>query len=191
MPSNIKEFYNNNYKSFDASRNIVWEKVKEFLKDKKGSYILDAGCGNGKDMKYMIEKGIRVKGMDLSENLVDLCKSKELDVSLGDIRKIPFEDNVFDYTISLAVIHHLNSLQDIMKSIDEMLRVSKIGVFFSVWAFEGNEGKFSIGDNFVKWGSDKRYYNIFDKKSLEELISKYDVKDYYLHKGNWFVVLNA
>ena len=37
----------------------------------KGSYILDFGCGSGRDTKYFLEQGYRVEAVDGSD---ELCK---------------------------------------------------------------------------------------------------------------------
>jgi len=55
----VKTFYDNNCKDFDASRVRIWESIKEFVNAvSEVRYItqnihlniLDAGCGNGKNM---------------------------------------------------------------------------------------------------------------------------------------------
>ncbi|MFX1572673.1 MAG: class I SAM-dependent methyltransferase [Promethearchaeota archaeon] len=45
-------------------------------------------------------------------------------MQLGDMRKIPFESNYFDYIYSWNTIFHMNK-KDIKKSIDEMIWVLK------------------------------------------------------------------
>jgi cyclopropane fatty-acyl-phospholipid synthase-like methyltransferase len=54
--------------------------VISFLNEfKKGSKVLDIGCGNGKYMNY--RNDIIMKGIDISINLVEICKKKGFDVT--------------------------------------------------------------------------------------------------------------
>ena len=64
-------------------------------------------------------------GCDFSESLVNICKDKGLNVILGDILNIPFKNDQFDYTICIAVIHHLSENEKRKKAIEELIRVTK------------------------------------------------------------------
>ena len=44
----------------------------------ENSKVLDAGCGNGKNMNYIKNKSIDVVGIDFSEKLLEICKNKWL-----------------------------------------------------------------------------------------------------------------
>ena len=126
MELSVQKFYNSNSKRFSQTRYSVWESVKNFnnlIKSK--SKILDAGCGNGKNMIYFKKNGHTFKGIDFSDSLLKICKAKDLDVLNSDIRSLPFENNTFDNTISIAVIHHLSNNNDRIKAIEELLRVTK------------------------------------------------------------------
>lgn len=166
IESQVRDFYNNNYKRFDTSRFSVWNAVKDFVEIiPKNSYVLDAGCGNGKNMIYMEKQNINIVGIDFSTKLLDICKSKSLNVQEADIRILPYNDNTFDYVISIAVIHHLSNENDRINALNEMLRVCKPGgkILVSVWALEQNKDsrfKFQLGDNLVKWEDTTRYYHI-------------------------------
>ena len=143
IESQVKDFYNENYQKFV---DLMSENCK----------VLDAGCGNGKNMIYIKNKFIEVVGIDFSEKLIEICKNKSLNVINADIRNLPFKDNSFNFVMSIAVIHHLSCEEDRYKSINEMLRVCKPGgkVLISLWAFEQPEKSrfnFILGDNYVKW----------------------------------------
>ena len=90
--------------------------VEEFLDDvKSGSKIGDIGCGNGKNMKY--RKDCENFGCDFSEELVSIYKKDGLNVVYGDVLNIPFENESFDYTICIAVIRHLSTVEKRKESI--------------------------------------------------------------------------
>ncbi len=50
---------------------------------KPGSPVLDVGCGSGVKAKYLIEHGLNVVGIDLSEKMIDIAKRE---VSGGEFR---------------------------------------------------------------------------------------------------------
>lgn len=55
--------------------------------------------------------------------------------------KDPFRSGIFDFTLSIAVIHHLRTPARRLQAIQEMLRVMRpgaVGLIF-VWAFEENK----------------------------------------------------
>ena len=122
----VKQTYEDIAIEFSNTRYNIWNCVKKFLdKIEKKSIIGDIGCGNGKNMNY--RKDCINIGCDFSTNLVKLCNNKNLNVIIGNILNIPFNDNIFDYTLCIAVIHHLSSKTKRIKAINELLRVTKKG----------------------------------------------------------------
>lgn len=73
--------------------------------------------------------------------LLEICNEKRFEVALGTIMKDPFRSDVFDFALSIAVIHHLRTPARRLQAIEEMLRVMRngaLGLIF-VWAFEENK----------------------------------------------------
>lgn len=71
---NTLDYYNKNAQMY--FNNTINADLKEnyykFLSNiPKKSYILDFGCGSGRDSKYFIEKGYKVKAIDGSK---EMCK---------------------------------------------------------------------------------------------------------------------
>ena len=93
MEEKVKDFYNSYSKRFSQTRYSVWDVVKNFNNSiNPNSKILDAGCGNGKNMVYLQNEGHTVKGVDFSDSLLDICKEKSLDVQYSDIRKFLYPE---------------------------------------------------------------------------------------------------
>ena len=197
MELSVQKFYNSNSKRFSQTRYSVWESVKKFNdKINKNTKILDAGCGNGKNMIYFQNKGHIVKGIDFSNNLLKICEDKNLDVKHSDIRYLPFNDNEFDNTISIAVIHHLSTNEDRIDAINELIRVTKPNgkILITVWAIEQEEHsrrKFKLGDNIVPFEDSIRYYHIFNEATFLDLIKHFNIDEYFWEKGNWNVIIKS
>ena len=81
IENNVRQFYNNNYEKFDNSRYSIWKAVRNFVDNiAEDSLVLDAGCGNGKNMLYMQARDIKVIGIDFCDRLLNICKEKVLNV---------------------------------------------------------------------------------------------------------------
>lgn len=198
---NVKDVYNHIAKEFDNTRYRPWSCVEEFLDNvPEQSFIGDIGCGNGKNMLYRSD--CYNYGCDFSSELVKICLDKNLNVIEGDILNIPFEDNQFDYTICIAVLHHLSTEDKRKKAIDELKRVTKQGgkILILVWAYEqesNSRRKFTKQENFVDWKDKKgnllgkRYYYVFKKNELETLVDNPKIiqKSFY-EKSNWGIIIN-
>ena len=129
----------------------------------------------------------------------NICLQKNLNVICGDILNIPYQTNSFDFTICIAVIHHLSTVEKRKKAIEELERVTKKGgkILVLVWAFEQEEQsrrKFTTQENFVDWRDKqqkllgKRYYYVFQKNELESLVDEKKVEKSFYEKGNWGIL---
>lgn len=98
--------------------------VKEYSKGRS----LDVGCGTGAYFKFF--KGEEIVGVDLESKyfkLIDKKKYKDKKVILkkADIRKLPFNDNSFDFVVSSLVLEYMKTEKELKKSINELQRVLK------------------------------------------------------------------
>ena len=80
----------------------------------KGSRILDAGCGDGKNSRFLDELGYRVTGVDVSllaiqillKSLTPVSKQSESSYVVGDVTTATFEHK-FDCLVSYGLYHCL------------------------------------------------------------------------------------
>jgi SAM-dependent methyltransferase len=100
--------------------------TKKYLKPEDG-YILEGGCGNGINVASLYNSGYKVIGIDYAENTVKTLNKyiPELDIRLGDVRNLTFNDNYFIGYWSLGVIEHFWEGYDLIAK--EMSRVLKNG----------------------------------------------------------------
>ena len=196
----VKDVYNKISNEFNTTRYRPWTCVEEFLNQiPKQSIIGDIGCGNGKNMFY--RKDCINLGCDFSENLVKLCNEKKLQVIQGNILNVPFQDNLFDTTLCIAVLHHLSTKEMRKQAIQELIRITKKKgrILILVWAFEQEESsrrRFKKQNNLIDWKNKKgeilgrRYYYVFKKNELESLIPEnIQIEKSFYEKSNWGVIL--
>lgn len=127
-----------------------------------GMKILDAGCGEGRNLDYFMKAGgFEVYGIDVNKDMVEYIRlrAKKLDPHINydhfrqeSAEKISFADNFFDLVISNAVLHFAKNEAQWQAMILEMWRVLKPkGIFFCRLAT-------SIGiENRIQQIEDRRY----------------------------------
>lgn len=109
----------------DTEDNLWWYRVlnklcvtairKRFPERAPGDLkILDAGCGTGGLMRYLIAQGFtQCRGFDLSDVAVELATGSGLDVIKLDLREGPakFRETRFDVVVSNEVLYYLPAEQ--------------------------------------------------------------------------------
>ena len=205
---NVANQYNLISNSFDNSRVRIWNNVKEFLNTKNNNEeLLDCGCGNGKNMIYANKIGYVTEGFDISDNLLDICRQKNLNVFYHDVLDLKLTQK-YDKIIAIAILHHLKSVEEQILSINNLLDCLKDGgtLLVSFWSkeknFNNNEYSknavdyrdFKVGPNIVDWKLDKnntakRFYYIHDYDSIINLVNKVNHKYIiYWEMQNWFII---
>ena len=103
--------------------------------------LLDVGCAKGfmlHDFKRYLPS-LTVRCIDISEYAIEnSLHDVRPFLSVASCDEIPFEDNYFDYTISITTIHNLD-FAGCVKSLKEIERVSKKGSFITVDAYRTDE----------------------------------------------------
>jgi SAM-dependent methyltransferase len=106
-----------------------------------GQDVLDVGCGTGVVAVTAARIGARVRGLDLTPELLERARenariaSAEIEFREGDVEALPFEDAAFDVVLS-QFGHMFAPRPDI--ALAEMLRVLKPGgtIAFATWPSE-------------------------------------------------------
>jgi ubiquinone/menaquinone biosynthesis C-methylase UbiE len=91
----------------------------------KGKKLLEDGCGTGHWSRFFSECGFEVTGVDISERMINIARSKGIPNSSFQIangHSLPFEDNSFDVT---AAITTLEIVRDAEAVIREMIRCTR------------------------------------------------------------------
>lgn len=119
------DLYANQYdKKLDFLNSFEGDILKKMFKDFRGKSVLDVGCGTGRLIRLLKDRGAVVTGADISEEMIKIAGKKFPDIKIvnADIENLPFEDNSFDVVIAAFVIVHLKSFK---KAFDEVYRVLK------------------------------------------------------------------
>lgn len=103
---------------YKSLHDLVLKTIEENFKDKNVK-ILDAGCGTGGMIDYLISNGFsNIEGFDLSEVAVSFCKNKGYRVVVGDIKETEsvMSSNKYDVIISNDTLYFFSDL-DVQKRI--------------------------------------------------------------------------
>ncbi len=76
----------------------VYTAVFDRLNLKPETNYLDVGCGAGLALQLAAERGAQVSGLDASQNLLAIARSRipNGDLHLGELESLPFPDDSFD-----------------------------------------------------------------------------------------------
>ncbi|MFH0889840.1 MAG: class I SAM-dependent methyltransferase [Candidatus Aenigmatarchaeota archaeon] len=163
--------------------------LKKFVEiiGNRGS-VLDAGCGPGRDTKFLLECGIKTIGIDFSDGMLEEAKKR---VPNGDFRKmdmrvLDFEDNAFEGVWACASLLHFPK-NEISKSLKEFGRVLKPNGILCALVKEGT----GEGIETEKYGP--RFFAYYQKEEFENKVkeSGFEVVDSGINKGekwNWIWV---
>lgn len=143
------------------------------------AYILDVGCGSGKDSAYFTKKGFSTLGIDLSEKLLEEAKRRhpELKVELMDMRKLELADEAFDGVWAHASLLHLDRT-DVPTTLQEFYRVLKPGGLFYAFVKEGTGEKSIALDTDAQAERDFTFFNEDEMKKYAESASFEIIKSY-------------
>ncbi|GMT20910.1 hypothetical protein PFISCL1PPCAC_12207, partial [Pristionchus fissidentatus] len=167
---------------FDETRHAVWSGVKRFLDSiPAGSLLYDIGCGNGKYLLPERNDGLIKIGADRCLGLCEIAAGKGCCVVRGDALGAPLRSGA-DAVISIAVLHHMSTLERRKKAIEEIAALLRVGgrACVTVWSLEQGQSEYAkMREN--------REENGEEKKKEEKEKEKEDGGRLLVHDGRAFV----
>lgn len=163
-------------KRLSRDQQFVVNITKKYLAP--GSKIIEGGSGVGDKVKALHEVGYLVTGVDFAKETVSKVRliNPDLDIVLGDIKQLQFDNSEFDGYWSLGVIEHFfNGFDDI---VSEMRRVLKVkGYLFLTVPIMSNIRKVkSVCGMYPNWFIDKNddfYQYALNKEYIVEEMQKH------------------
>lgn len=158
------DYYNTHAKAFfDNTKDISFTEIQDRFLSKlfPGAFILDFGCGSGRDTKYFLERGYAVDAMDGSEAMCRLA-SACTGISVRHMYFEQLEDkDKYDGIWACSSILHLDmdSLTDVLKKM--AIAVKTNGIIYTSFKY----GAFSGMRN-------GRYFTDITEETAEDIIKK-------------------
>jgi SAM-dependent methyltransferase len=203
----VHAFYETAASHFAATRHTPWPRVVAFVEGlARGSLVADVGCGNGRLM--VPGQGLVWMGVDASAGLCREAMARAVGgVCVGDATRAPLRSGAFDAVLSIAVMHHLSTLERrraAMSQVECLLRPGGRAIV-QVWALEqpvDSRRVFKASDVMVPWKlrnegegevTLQRFCHLFVRGELEDLARDAApacaIDEAWYDRGNWCVVL--
>ena len=101
------------------SARVKADMMRRMLAPQAGEPVLDLGCGAGKLALYAGGEGARAAGVDVAPFFLARAAA-EVDLVLGDLRRLPFRKGAYPRAYSLDVLEHLD-----VEGLREVLREAR------------------------------------------------------------------
>jgi SAM-dependent methyltransferase len=178
MTSKTKEILRKSYNNYanEREKNELQQwKVKlrdSFLKlllNEDKSTLLDIGAGTGKDSRFFMNNNIDVIAVDISGEMIKLCREKGIESYESDFYNLYNICKKVDAVWSMNSLLHVEkaNLNSVLKEIKSVL--NPFGLFFmGVYGGENSEGI---------WQDDiytpHRFFSFYTDEDIKEVVSKY------------------
>ena len=141
----VQKVYDAVAQEWHGTRYKAWPRVVDFVTSQPSmSLVADLGCGNGKMSPACRAAGHYAIGCDFSIELVRICALQlGMQAQAADVMALPYRSGIFDAALSIAVLHHISSVERRRLLVEETLRVLKPGgtALFYAWAKDQQSGR--------------------------------------------------
>ncbi|MEJ2544865.1 MAG: class I SAM-dependent methyltransferase [Calditrichaceae bacterium] len=152
--SKSKDFainYDSQVREYDSyGHDVLFGMSFEFVQ--ANEKLLDIGIGTGLASIKFYHLGLKVFGLDSSQEMLDACQSKSFTESLNlyDMKsdRIPYEDNYFNHVICCGALHFIGDLKDPFNEIKRVMKPE--GIFSFTIAPQNSEVNFAKEN--TAWG---------------------------------------
>jgi len=127
--------------------------------------LLEVGAGTGRDSRFFADAECVVTCIDLSAEMVRLCRQKGLKALVMDVAKLSFADASFDAVYSFNSLLHLpkDELPGVLQEIRRVLRPEGLFYFGTYGGFD-HEGIYQEDDH-----DPSRFFSFYDDEHLKRL----------------------
>ncbi len=146
--------------------------------------MVDIGAGEGETSLMLAHNCKKVIAVDLNQKMLDIISQKastkgisSLETRIGDINKLPLEDNEVHFALMSQVLHHSAHPQ---KAITEMMRVIKPGGHFMILDLMSHDQEWvhdQLGDLWLGFDVDRLKEWLIESNAFIKSIETINVKD--------------
>jgi 2-polyprenyl-3-methyl-5-hydroxy-6-metoxy-1,4-benzoquinol methylase len=165
--------------------------IASLLKATGAKRILDAGCGEGFVVSYLLQgnDGLTITGIDCSLEAIEMARQMVPGglFDVGDLREMPYGDDSFDLVMCLEVLEHL---PDPHKGLRELRRVASAHCLVSV-----PHEPFFRATNFLRgkhvpaWGRDPEHLQHWTARQFRHLVGQYFEVERFVYSFPWAIAL--
>lgn len=169
-----------NFEEF-MGKNVL-DETTFFIENLKGKKVLDLGCGTGRDALFLKKNGLTPVCVDISSEMVAICKKKGLEAYKKDMENLDVEDGSFDGVWAYTSLLHIpkDRIYNSLARISEILKED--GLLF-LGMVEGNAEKiYRSQDKSAK----SRFFALYKDDELRKIINDYfEILKYKRFETSW------
>src|SRR3989344_3330119 len=182
-----QEKWNDVYDKFYGNRRSVWRENAtpfftnkiDYLKHKKVKTVLDAGCGDGRNLIAFANAGFEITGVDISDIALKKChkavgRKKNVTLKREPLEELSFKPSSFDAIICDFVLVHVEEIEKVLSNFHKVLKMGGYALleFISTKDERCNRGQ-KVGRNqYLQHGT---FIRTFDIKDIERLLKKFNI----------------
>lgn len=186
MPSK-REQWNEVYTGFHGNRQSVWRENAtpfftnkiDYLKYKNVKVILDAGCGDGRNLVAFAKSGFKIIGVDVSDVALKKCRqlagnNKNVILKRELLEELSLKPASVDTVICDFVLVHVEKIEGVLSNFHKVLKKNGFALleFISTKDERCNRGR-KIGRNqYLQHGV---FIRTFELKDIEKLLGKFKI----------------
>ncbi len=130
-----KKFHKFSEEEIEKAGKMYFDIINDSMVN-KNTYGIDIGCGTGRWTKYLSSRIGFMEAIDPSEAIFSANKLlgdiDNVRLSIASTDNIPFNDNTFDFAMSIGVLHHIPNTQLAMS---DCVKKVKIGGHFYTYLY--------------------------------------------------------
>lgn len=165
--------------------NFLWQSASIQLianmSDMKSYRCLDVGCGTGRLMELLMEKGIEVEGIEMSGHAADVASSRGLKVVNKDIMSLTGESS-YDIIVAFDVMEHIPDIKGFFTKIYCLLKED--GVFIFLTPDVSSEKAMVEKERWYGYNSSLEHLYYFSIESLRFICSRVFASEPVLYQAS-------
>ena len=187
IKDNLRKYYNQEAESRDSSTKADW-KVKirrdfcDLIKGNGKNTLLELGAGAGYDSRYFMDCGLDVVAVDLSHEMVKICREKNIEAYELDFYRLSSLDRKFDCIWAMNTLLHVPKA-DLPVVLNEIKSVMvEDGLFYmGVYGGEDTESEYvkpevSDSPRFFSYHSEKNLISTLEKHFRIISFEQFEIK---------------
>ncbi len=182
----IAEFYHNyrtkmNPRGWFYNEHLEMPMTLKLLGNIGGKKILDMGCGTGIYAKLLTKKGAKLKGFDISDEMLKIARkdNPKLDLRKGSLYKIPFKEK-FDIVYAALAMDYVPNWDKVFRNVSNVLKKNGIFIFSTGNPLAEMLKSVKVGEEKLKvfgirnyFEEDKVHYSKWDLKNKKVRVPSY------------------
>lgn len=165
----------------EEATEALYDVYRGELDDYEVKTLLDVGCGRGGFMERLISDGIKCKGIDLSQYMIDACVEKGLDAECKDIKD---EAGKYDAVVSIFDVLNFMDKESLTSFLDSIASVlNEDGVFIA--DINTLSGFADVAEGSMSNDTEKEFLSvdaIFENNELHTKITLFEKEESGLYK---------